>query len=122
MVKTVNSVNFPWSIKGVSIEARKRAKEGAAQKGITIGEWLKNIIELNISEENNTSLKTNPEDNKQSITSDTTLIDDGDLDDVLIAIQQTEIKFMKLIQPLHTILNQLSLRIESLEVKTGSDK
>jgi hypothetical protein len=122
MVKTVNSVNFPWSIKGVSIEARKRAKEGAAQKGITIGEWLKNIIELNISEENNTSLKTNPEDNKQSITSDTTLIDDGDLDDVLIAIQQTEIKFMKLIQPLHTILNQLSLRIESLEVKTGSNK
>jgi hypothetical protein len=122
MVKTVNSVNFPWSIKGVSVEARKRAKEGAAQKGITIGEWLKNIIESDISEENDTSLKTNPEDNKQSITSDTTLIDDGDLDDVLIAIQQTEIKFMKLIQPLHTILNQLSLRIESLEVKTGSDK
>ena len=122
MVKTVNSDNFPWSIKGVSIEARKRAKEGAAQKGITIGEWLKNIIELDISEHNDISLKTKPKEDKQSINSDATLIDDGDLDDVLIAIQKTELKFMNLIKPLHAILNQLSLRIESLEVKTGSNK
>ena len=122
MVKTVNSDNFPWSIKGVSIEARKRAKEGAAQKGITIGEWLKNIIELDISEHNDISLKTKPKEDKQSINSDATLIDEGDLDDVLIAIQKTELKFMNLIKPLHAILNQLSLRIESLEVKTGSNK
>ena len=44
MAKTVNTENFPWSIKGVSIEARKLAKEGAAKKGLTIGQWLKIII------------------------------------------------------------------------------
>ena len=44
MAKTVNTENFPWSIKGISIEARKIAKEGAAKEGVTIGQWLKKII------------------------------------------------------------------------------
>ena len=44
MVKTVNTENFPWSIKGISIEARKLAKEGAAKEGLTIGQWLKKLI------------------------------------------------------------------------------
>ena len=44
MAKTVNTENFPWSIKGISIEARKLAKEGAAKEGLTIGQWLKQII------------------------------------------------------------------------------
>ena len=44
MAKTVNTENFPWSIKGISIEARKLAKEGAAKEGLTIGQWLKIII------------------------------------------------------------------------------
>ena len=122
MVKTVNSDNFPWSIKGVSIEARKLAKEGAAQEGITIGEWLKNIIEIDLSVQKEVSLKAKLDENKQSINSNASVTDNGDLDDVLIAIQETEIKFLKLIQPLHAILNQLSLRVESLEAKNGSNK
>ena len=122
MVKTVNSDNFPWSIKGVSIEARKLAKEGAAQEGITIGEWLKKIIEIELSEYKNINLTTRPEENCQSINSNTTVVDNADLGDVLVAMQQTETKFLGLIQPLHAILNQLSLRIESLEVKVGSNK
>ena len=44
MAKTINTENFPWSIKGISIEARKIAKEGAAKEGVTIGQWLKKII------------------------------------------------------------------------------
>ena len=44
MAKTVKTENFPWSIKGISIEARKLAKEGAAKEGLTIGHWLKKII------------------------------------------------------------------------------
>jgi hypothetical protein len=122
MVKTVNSDNFPWSIKGVSIEARKLAKEGAAQEGITIGEWLKKIIEIEPSEQKKLRLTTAPDDKRQLINSNAIVVDNGDLGDVLVAIQQTEIKFLGLIQPLHAILNQLSLRIESLEVKVGSNK
>ena len=45
MNKSVNADNFPWSIKGVSIEARKMAKDGATKENITIGQWLKIIIE-----------------------------------------------------------------------------
>ena len=54
MAKTVNTENFPWSIKGISIEARKIAKEGAAKEGLTIGQWLKKII----NEEKIVTLKT----------------------------------------------------------------
>ena len=45
MNKSVNADNFPWSIKGVSIEARKIAKDGAMEENLTIGQWLKIIIE-----------------------------------------------------------------------------
>ena len=45
MEKRVKNVNFPWSIKGVSTEARDFAKTAAAERGITMGEWLTNVIQ-----------------------------------------------------------------------------
>jgi hypothetical protein len=122
MVKTVNSATFPWSIKGVSIEARKLAKEGAAQEGITIGEWLKKIIKVELSEQKNNSLETKPGENDQSVHSHISVVENSDLREVFTEIQRTETKFLGLIQPLHAILNQLSLRIESLEDKISSNK
>jgi localization factor PodJL len=35
---------LPWSLKGVSPEAREIAKKAAAQQGITIGEWVSRAI------------------------------------------------------------------------------
>lgn len=34
----------PWSVKGVSPEARRIAKERAQAKGLTIGEWVSEAI------------------------------------------------------------------------------
>ncbi|MEO9900118.1 hypothetical protein [Nisaea sp.] len=35
---------LPWSLKGVSPEAREIAKKAAAQQGMTIGEWVSRAI------------------------------------------------------------------------------
>ena len=35
---------LPWSVKGVTPEARDLAKQAAAQEGLTMGEWLSRVI------------------------------------------------------------------------------
>ncbi len=36
--------SMPWSIKGISSEARSAAKTAAAESGLTMGQWLDQII------------------------------------------------------------------------------
>ena len=42
-VKTMKS-NAPWSVKGIERDARETAKEAARRKGMTVGEWLNQMI------------------------------------------------------------------------------
>ena len=129
MAKTVNTDNFPWSIKGISIEARKLAKEGAAKEGLTIGQWLKKIInedhdETVISE--NKSL----ENAKSDIAATKTLKSDlsqpppmktHDETMVLEIIDQIEKRYLELTTPIQSILSQLSLRMDLVESKIKKD-
>ena len=39
-----NKIDMPWSIKGVSSEARTLAKAAAAREGVTMGEWVSQAI------------------------------------------------------------------------------
>ncbi|WP_425409616.1 hypothetical protein [Hyphococcus sp.] len=36
--------NAPWSVKGIERDAREAAKEAARREGMTVGEWLNNMI------------------------------------------------------------------------------
>ncbi len=36
--------NAPWSVKGIERDARETAKEAAKRKGLTVGEWLNQMI------------------------------------------------------------------------------
>ena len=36
--------NAPWSVKGIERDARETAKEAAKREGLTVGEWLNQII------------------------------------------------------------------------------
>ncbi len=36
--------SMPWSVKGVSLEARLAAKASARAAGLTVGEWLCQVI------------------------------------------------------------------------------
>ena len=44
MAKPDDKMNIPWSIKGVSKEARAAAKKAAAWEGVTMGVWLSRAI------------------------------------------------------------------------------
>ena len=130
MNKSVNADNFPWSIKGVSIEARKIAKDGAIEENLTIGQWLKIIIEKEhdkTSRPNTIPINTDVSENIYNETKsvnelDTSVVNDLEQIEVLRAFNKIETKFLNLTKPLQSILAQLSLRMESLENKINSYK
>ena len=129
MAKTVNTENFPWSIKGISIEARTLAKEGAAKEGLTIGQWLKKIINEDHDE---TAISANKslENAKSEIAATKTLKSDlsqplpmktHDETMVLEVIDQIERRYLELTTPIQSILSQLSLRMDLVESKIKKD-
>jgi hypothetical protein len=130
MNKSVNADNFPWSIKGVSIEARKIAKDGAMEENLTIGQWLKIIIEKQsdkASRPNTIPINTDSSENiynesKSLNKLDTSVVNDLEQTEVLKVFNKIETKFLDLTKPLQSILAQLSLRMESLENKINSDQ
>jgi hypothetical protein len=129
MAKTVNTENFPWSIKGISIEARKLAKEGAAKEGLTIGQWLKIIINKD-HDETVISENKSLENAKSDIAATKTLKSDlsqpppmktHDETMVLEIIDQIEKRYLELTTPIQSILSQLSLRMDLVESKIKKD-
>ena len=129
MAKTVNTENFPWSIKGISIEARKLAKEGAAKEGLTIGQWLKIIINKD-HDETVISENKSLENAKSDIAATKTLKSDlsqpppmktHDETMVLELIDHIEKRYLELTTPIQSILSQLSLRMDLLESKIKKD-
>ena len=129
MAKTVNTENFPWSIKGISIEARKLAKEGAAKEGLTIGQWLKIIINKD-HDETVMSENKSLENAKSDIAATKTLKSDlsqpppmktHDETMVLEIIDQIEKRYLELTTPIQSILSQLSLRMDLVESKIKKD-
>ncbi len=129
MAKTINTENFPWSIKGISIEARKLAKEGAAKEGLTIGQWLKKIINKDHDESVISSNKllenANPEiPDTKTLKSDLTQSSPIKIHDetmVLELIDQIEKRYLDLTTPIQSILSQLSLRMDLVESKIKKD-
>ena len=129
MAKTVNTENFPWSIKGISIEARKLAKEGAAKEGLTIGQWLKQII--NEDHDASSILPNNSSENVDPENAVTKTLKSGlsqrppikfhDETMVLELINQIEKRYLDLTTPIQSILNQLSLRMDLVESKIKKD-
>ena len=129
MAKTVNTENFPWSIKGISIEARKLAKEGAAKEGLTIGQWLKKIINED-HDETVISANKSLENANSEIAATKTLKSDlsqpppmktHDETMVLEIIDQIEKRYLELTTPIQSILSQLSLRMDLVESKIKKD-
>ena len=129
MAKTVNTENFPWSIKGISIEARKLAKEGAAKEGLTIGQWLKKIInedhDASFILPNKSSENADPENavtkTLKSDLSQPPPMKTHDETMVLEIIDQIEKRYLELKTPIQSILSQLSLRMDLVETKIKKD-
>ena len=115
MGKRVKTGKFPWSIKGVSVEARDFVRTAAAERGITMGEWLTNVIQ------NETKAFESTGDSQQK-TNDVfktpqmvTEVPKRAEDSLLKKLDETEGRVLEAVKPLREILLKLSLRLEALE-------
>ena len=115
MGKSVKTGKFPWSIKGVSVEARDFVRTAAAERGITMGEWLTNVIQ------NETKAFVSTGDSQQK-TNDVfktpqmvTEVPKRAEDSLLKKLDETEGRVLEAVKPLREIVLKLSLRLEALE-------
>ena len=115
MGKSVKTGKFPWSIKGVSVEARDFVRTAAAERGITIGEWLTTVIQ------NETKASESTGDSQQK-TNDVfktpqmvTEVPKRTEDSLLKKLDETEGRVLEAVKPLREIVLKLSLRLEALE-------
>ena len=115
MGKRVKTGKFPWSIKGVSVEARDFVRTAAAERGITMGEWLTTVIQ------NETKAFESTGDSQQK-TNDVfktpqmvTEVPKRAEDSLLKKLDETEGRVLEAVKPLREILLKLSLRLEALE-------
>ena len=115
MGKSIKTGKFPWSIKGVSVEARDFVRTAAAERGITMGEWLTNVIQ------NETKAFESTGDSQQK-TNDVfktpqmvTEVPKRAEDSLLKKLDETEGRVLEAVKPLREILLKLSLRLEALE-------
>ena len=115
MGKSVRTGKFPWSIKGVSVEARDFVRTAAAERGITMGEWLTTVIQ------NETKAFESTGDSQQK-TNDVfktpemvTEVPKRAEDSLLKKLDETEGRVLEAVKPLREILLKLSLRLEALE-------
>ena len=122
MVKRVKTRKFPWSIKGVSVEARDFVRTAAAERGITMGEWLTNVIQ------NETSAFQSNGDNQQKIDDSfktsqmMTEAPKRAENSLLKKLDETEGRVLEAMKPLREILLKLSLRLEALESRNEIER
>ncbi len=106
---------MPWSIKGVSTEARDAAKEAAAAAGMTIGAWLdQTILGASIGQLADTQ--------GDRIAASARAAESLPEDPVIDAIQRlaakvaaTEQRTAEITAPLRILVEQLTHRVEEME-------
>lgn len=122
--------NIPWSVKGVSKEAREAAKKAAAARGITMGEWLSEAIRTSPSDDQpaqdvpdqtdlpaSSAVPSTGESNSVELNDPAEMLRRG----ITERIAHSEERILGVIGPLREIIQQMALRIEALEDR-GSQK
>jgi hypothetical protein len=121
MAKPYDKMNIPWSVKGVSKEARAAGKKAAALEGVTMGEWLSRAIRTAKQDTSVMSANETPVANPGGMvlsTSRDVVKSTGSTEalrrGISDRIAQSEVRIFGLVEPLQEIIQQLSSRIESL--------
>ena len=115
MVKSVKTGKFPWSIKGVSVEARDFVRTAAAERGITMGEWLTNVIQKETKAFESTGDSQQKTNDVSKTPQMLTEVPERAEDSLLKKLDETEGRVLEAVKPLREILLKLSLRLEALE-------
>ena len=115
MGKSVKTGKFPWSIKGVSVEARDFVRTAAAERGITMGEWLTNVIQNETKAFESTGYSQQKTNDVFKTPQMVTEVSKRPEDSVLKKLDETEGRVLEAVKPLREIVLKLSLRLEALE-------
>ena len=115
MGKSVKTGKFPWSIKGVSVEARDFVRTAAAERGITIGEWLTNVIQNETKGFESTGDSQQKTNDVFKTPQMVTEVPKRAEDSLLKKLDETEGRVLEAVKPLREIVLKLSLRLEALE-------
>ena len=115
MVKSVKTGKFPWSIKGVSVEARDFVRTAAAERGITMGEWLTNVIQKETKAFESTGDSQQKTNDVSKTPQMLTEVPERAEDSLLKKLDETEGRVLEAVKPLREIVLKLSLRLEALE-------
>lgn len=123
--------NMPWSVKGVSKEAREVVKKAAAEQGITMGEWLSQVIrdDLGAGPDSETALEPvvradpsaepgTPLDGR-AVEPPNGGISEAAKDQlrrgIADKIAESEKRILNVVEPLQEIIQEMAMRIELLE-------
>ena len=115
MVKSVKTGKFPLSIKGVSVEARDFVRTAAAERGITMGEWLTNVIQKETKAFESTGDSQQKTNDVYKTPQMVTEVPKRAEDSLLKKLDETEGRVLEAVKPLREIVLKLSLRLEALE-------
>ena len=105
-----NKIDMPWSIKGVSSEARTLAKAAAAREGVTMGEWVSQAIRRRSQPIASEAIDAGPP-------SDQAVNSEAINAHIQQQIQALEARMVNLAKPLDEVITQLAQRIDALEAR-----
>lgn len=112
MARSKDKNPLPWSIKGISPEAREAAKAAAASHGMTMGEWMSRAIRraggADEAEEPVAHEGTSP-----LAALDTTALEA----EIAKRIRGTEERLLGVVEPLYDIVEELRRRLDRLEAR-----
>ncbi|UUX47964.1 hypothetical protein NUH88_11090 [Nisaea acidiphila] len=105
---------LPWSLKGVSPEAREIAKKAAAQQGMTIGEWVSAAIR-DVGPNHDASSPPVPVSAVTDEAVPVAVDEDALRAAVRERIYEAEEQVAHIVGPLQDIIEQMSRRLTRLE-------
>ncbi|MEQ8334901.1 hypothetical protein [Nisaea sp.] len=113
---------LPWSLKGVSPEAREIAKKAAAQQGITIGEWVSRAIrDVGPDQDPGAVPEIDGAPAGESLPATTAADGETMREAVRARIYDTEERIAHMVGPLQDIIEQLSRRLTRIEERAADD-
>ena len=107
---------LPWSLKGVSPEAREIAKKAAAQQGMTIGEWVSRAIrDVGPEQEPETVPESVPVQDEAPLSGGAETDAETVREAVRTRIYESEERVAHMVGPLQEIIERLSRRLTRIE-------
>ncbi len=115
----MNKPNSPWSIKGVSAEARDAAKEGARISRQPLGRWLSQVIRMTSAAEGAAPTTSTALDDPAGTDSTASPSSAATWQEAVVRLEariaETERHATAAVQPVDEALERIADRLESIE-------